>query len=53
MGTNIDRCIMLMSHAYYAFSDNLLQGRRKHFTFGQAGFSTKGESVEMCTNRIR
>ena len=28
------------------------QGLRKHFTFGQAGFSGEGESVEMRTNHI-
>ena len=39
-----------------------IQGRRKHFTFGQAGqaaqaaqasFSGEGESVEMRANRVR
>ena len=30
-----------------------VQGRRKRFTFGQAGFSGEGESVEMRTNRVR
>ena len=30
-----------------------LQGRKKDFTFGQAQFSGKVESVEMCANRVR
>ena len=28
------------------------QGLRKHFTFGQAGFSEEGESVEKRANRV-
>ena len=29
-----------------------IQGRRKHFTFGQADFSAQGESVEMHANHV-
>ena len=30
-----------------------IQGCREHFTFGQAGFSGEGESVEKRVNRVR